>query len=88
MQYPEEWFVCPQEAEWCLTDMFEMMDDMHDYDCIEGDEYCGFYDDAGNWIEYEHDDFEHYTMDDWVADNCMEESTDPMCDALMNFPEW
>jgi len=33
-------------------------------------------------------DGEDYSMEDWVAENCSEGSTDPMCDALMNFPEW
>ena len=56
---------------------------------MEGDETCGFYDDYGYWIYYDtpDGDFEEYSMEDWIADNCSD-ATDPMCDAMMNFPVW
>ena len=55
---------------------------------MEGDESCGYYDEDGFWIEYDmNDHYDDYTMEDWIADNCMK-SDDPMCEALMNFPEW
>jgi hypothetical protein len=58
MEYPEEWFVCPDDAMWCLDAVFAMVGEGHDddWECMEGDTDCGYYTDDGFWMEYETND--------------------------------
>jgi len=51
MEVPNEWFVCPSDAQWCLDDMFDMFME-GDHECFEGDTMCGMYTETGEWTEY------------------------------------
>jgi len=61
MEVPQEWFVCPSDAQWCLDDLFDMMDmeGDHDMECPPG-ENC---DDWGS---------DYDPMEDWMDENCAE----------------